>query len=73
MVNDDKNMLLCPPEVADLLRIKPQTLALWRCSGRSGLKFIRIGKAIRYRESDVFDFLKRNTGTSTAALNAERN
>jgi excisionase family DNA binding protein len=62
--------LMTAAEVAAMLRVEQQTLALWRCTGRSGLRFIRIGKSIRYRRADVNSFLERNTATSCAALDA---
>jgi excisionase family DNA binding protein len=66
----DTTELMTPAEVAALLRVNVQTLALWRCTGRGGLRFIRIGKSIRYRRAAVDEFLNRNTGTSCAALDA---
>ncbi|MGD0463965.1 MAG: helix-turn-helix domain-containing protein [Tepidisphaeraceae bacterium] len=62
--------LRTPAEVAALLRVNVQTLALWRCTGRSGLRFIRIGKSIRYRRADVMAYLEKNSGTSCAELDA---
>jgi excisionase family DNA binding protein len=64
------NELMTPIETAKLLRVGVQTLALWRCTGRSGLQFIRVGKSIRYRKSAVMDFLEKNSATSCAALDA---
>jgi predicted site-specific integrase-resolvase len=73
-IDESKSSLLLPNEVAELLRVKVQTLALWRSTGRGGLPFIRLGnKAIRYRESDVQVFLTQNTATSTAAMDALNN
>jgi excisionase family DNA binding protein len=72
MLNADTDAtdLMTPAEVAAMLRVNVQTLALWRCSGRSDLRFTRIGKSIRYRRADVLDFIEKNSGTSTAALDA---
>ncbi|QEL14653.1 helix-turn-helix domain-containing protein [Limnoglobus roseus] len=45
--------LLTEDEAANLLRVKPNTLATWRMSGRYNLPFVRVGRAIRYRAADV--------------------
>jgi excisionase family DNA binding protein len=66
----DSSELLTPAEVAALLRVEVQTLSVWRCSGRGGLRFVRVGKSIRYRRADVLDFIERNSATSCAQLSA---
>lgn len=62
MLNED--------EAAELLGIKPQTLAVWRCRGANDLKFVKVGRAVRYRLSDVEAWVEKRTGTSVAAVNA---
>jgi len=48
-------------QAAAFLRIKAQTLNLWRSQGR-GPNYIRIGgNAIRYRLEDLNDYLKKQT------------
>ncbi len=37
----------------------PGTLAVWACTKRYNLKFIRIGRSVRYRKSDLDEFLAR--------------
>lgn len=49
--------LLSPPQAADYLGVKPQTLAAWRCTRRYPLPYVRVGHSIRYRESDLRAFL----------------
>lgn len=53
--------LLDERKTAKLLGIAPNTLAQWRFSGKVDLPFIRMGRNIRYRVSDIEDFLRRNT------------
>lgn len=51
--------ILTEEEAAKLLQIRPQTLALWRCSGRYAIPFVRLGpKLIRYRREDLDAFLE---------------
>ena len=46
---------------ADYLGIKPHTLEVWRASGRYALPFVRVGRRIKYRRSDLDRFLEQNT------------
>jgi len=56
-----KNRLLTRKEAADLLGLKPQTLAKWAMTGQH-LPVIRIGKkAVRYCSEEIESFIKRNT------------
>lgn len=43
---------LTTAELAERLNVAPGTLSGWRVFGR-GPQFIRMGKLVRYRESDV--------------------
>jgi excisionase family DNA binding protein len=46
--------LLTSSELADRLRISPQTLARWRgLPDLNGLRFVKVGDQIRYRADDV--------------------
>jgi excisionase family DNA binding protein len=47
-----------PAELAERLKIKTRTLQDWRSSGQ-GPSFIRVGRVIRYRKSDVEDWLNK--------------
>lgn len=63
--------LLSREEVAEMLGIKTHTLAVWATTGRHGLKFIRVGgNRVRYRLSDVEEWLAAHTATCTSAARA---
>lgn len=49
-------MLLTQQEVADYLRISTKTLERDRWQG-TGLPFLKIGRSVRYRASDVLEFI----------------
>lgn len=52
--------LLTTEEAATMLGVQAQTLAVWRCKHRNGdLKYVQLGRLIRYREIDVLDFIDR--------------
>lgn len=49
--------LLTPNQVADYLGIDEQTLAVWRCTKRYKLAYIKTGRLVRYKLEDLNDFL----------------
>ena len=53
--------LLTRAQAAAYLHCRPQTLAIWASTGRYGLPFVRVGRLVRYRVSDLDDFLTRRT------------
>ena len=50
--------LLNEDDAAALLGVEATTLAVWRCTKRYGLAYVRVGRLIRYKESDLLDFLE---------------
>jgi phage terminase Nu1 subunit (DNA packaging protein) len=58
--------LLTEVAAAKLLKLSVRTLQAWRCRSM-GPAFVRVGRAIRYRYSDLIAWLRSNTvnpGTS---------
>ena len=53
--------LLDVRNAAAALDVKPQTLAVWRASGRYPLPFIKVGRSVRYRAADLQKFLESRT------------
>ncbi|MBE0567980.1 MAG: helix-turn-helix domain-containing protein [Krumholzibacteria bacterium] len=49
--------LLTPEQTAEILGVKPATLACWRCTKRYPLPYGNIGRMVRYRRSDVDRFI----------------
>jgi len=46
--------LLKPSDVADLLGVKESTLEAWRSRGTGpALPFVKVGHAVRYRDTDI--------------------
>jgi excisionase family DNA binding protein len=45
-------------QAAEYLGIAPATLTQWRCTGRHALPFLRVGRLIRYRVSDLDAWLE---------------
>jgi len=57
--------LLDTPEAAMYLgNLQPTTLEQWRWNGK-GPKFIKLNRAVRYRRSDLDEFIERRIFGST--------
>lgn len=50
---------ISPAEAAQVLGVKESTLAVWRSTGRYQLPFSKSGRLIRYRVSDLAEFINR--------------
>lgn len=54
-------------EAAKILDTSPGTLSVWRCTGRYALPFVKIGRKVRYRRSDLAAWIEsriRETGAT---------
>lgn len=60
--------LLTRQEAAEYLGVKPQTLAVWASVGRYGLRFVKVGRRVRYRKEDLDRFLDERTATQTGQV-----
>jgi excisionase family DNA binding protein len=61
--------LLTPTETAELLGVARETLAMWRCTRRVELPFVRVGRCVRYLPEDVQRFVAARRVTGSADLN----
>jgi hypothetical protein len=52
-------MLMNRKEAAEFLRVAESTLAYWKCVGRYDLKYVKIGRLVKYRMSDLKDFIEK--------------
>ncbi|MDD4194969.1 MAG: helix-turn-helix domain-containing protein [Syntrophorhabdaceae bacterium] len=59
------NKMYTTKTAAIKLSLSPATLEAWRCRG-GGPKFVKLGKAVRYRLEDLDEFLKSKTRISTS-------
>lgn len=55
-----KSDLVSREEAAEFLGVRPQTLATWASSRRYVLPFVKIGRRVLYRLSDLNAFIERN-------------
>jgi hypothetical protein len=57
----DQSKLLSPDRAAQVLDTTTQTLANWRATGRYVLPYVKVGRLVRYRQSDLTAFITANT------------
>lgn len=61
-----KDTLHDTPQAAQYLGdLKPETLEAWRCRG-GGPRFVKLGRSVRYRESDLDAFIESRLRASTS-------
>jgi predicted DNA-binding transcriptional regulator AlpA len=62
--NNRNEQFLNDKQLAEMLNMKPETLKNWRWEGKGPI-FIKIGRNVRYRMSDVLNYINGNVRTST--------
>ncbi|MCY1450996.1 hypothetical protein D9M71_678400 [compost metagenome] len=65
---DAPPVLIDDKQVAQVLGVSPNTLAIWRSLGRYNIPFIKSGRLVRYRVDDLAKFLARRTVTHTGKI-----
>lgn len=50
--------LFSDEEAAEYLHTASGTLAVWRCTGRVNLPYVKIGRRVLYREDDLKAFIE---------------
>ncbi len=46
-------------QAAQALEVKPATLCNWRCTGRYNLPFVKTGRLVRYRTTDLAEWIAK--------------
>jgi len=57
----DKDTLISAIDAAKMLGVCVNTLSIWRSTGRYNLPFVRIGRLVKYKLSDINEFIKMRT------------
>ena len=55
------DQLLTRKEAAKILGVKSTTMAHWTCVGRYNLPYVKIGRLVKYRSSDIQNFINNNS------------
>lgn len=59
--NPQNDPLYSVEAAAEYLGVAVNTMSVWRSTGRYDLPYIKVGRLVRYRLSDLQAFLARNT------------
>lgn len=51
--------LLDTRAAAEVLGVTPRTLEVWRCTKRQPLPYVKVGRLVKYRRSDLDAFIAR--------------
>jgi excisionase family DNA binding protein len=54
------DVLATPEQAAKLIQINASTLQKWRSTGENNIPFVKIGRSVRYRVSDLRDYVERH-------------
>jgi predicted DNA-binding transcriptional regulator AlpA len=65
---DTPDRLMPDDETGQMLGVTVGTLATWRSTNRYDLPFVRVGRLIRYRLSDVRQWIDSRTEATTQAV-----
>ena len=69
-VNEPKSFhlddLLLPEQTAAILCVTTGTLSVWRSTRRYTLKYVKVGRMVRYRYRDILEFIDLRTQTHVA-------
>jgi len=60
--------LLDETQAAQYLNVEARTLAVWRSTGRYDLPFVKIGRCVRYKKSDLDAWIEKRTRGSSDSV-----
>jgi hypothetical protein len=63
------NNLLTPAQTAETLGVTIGTLAVWRCTARYPLSFVKIGRRVMYRQNDINNFIEKSVCSNSEMEN----
>ena len=61
MTQAAQSPLLPPKQAAAYLGVSLGTLEVWRCKKRYPLPYVKVGRLVKYRQSDLDAFLEART------------
>ena len=53
--------MITPQQAADYLGVKPETLSVWRCTRKHPIPFVKVGRKVCYRKSDLDRYIQSRT------------
>jgi excisionase family DNA binding protein len=64
--NQSTDPLFTPKETSEYLGITKDTLSVWRCVGRYNIPYLKVGRLVKYRKSDLDAWLAGRTHSTEA-------
>ena len=64
--------LLTRKQTAEFLGVTEGTLAVWACTKRYELAYIKIGRLVKYRQSDILIFLEKRRHNDNIHSNGDK-
>lgn len=61
------NQMLSNRDAAAYLGVAESTLNNWRWHGKRELQYVKIGRIVRYKKSDLDEFISSNSRTHTGS------
>jgi excisionase family DNA binding protein len=61
VIQDQSKSLFTPKEASEYLGVSQDTMSVWRCVGRYNIPFIKVGRLVKYRKSDLDAWLEKRT------------
>lgn len=55
-------------QAASYLGLSKETLSIWRSTGRYNLRYIKVGRLVRYTAGDLKAFIESRTRTHTSEV-----
>lgn len=49
---------ITPPQAAELLGVSVGTLEVWRCTKRYAIPYLKCGRLVRYKRSDLIGWIE---------------
>ncbi len=59
--NQATNPFLTPKAASEYLGVSKETLSVWRCTGRYAIPYLKVGRLVKYRKSDLDSWLEKRT------------
>ena len=59
MPNQETTKLLTPHEAGEYLGVAPETLNVWRATRRYKIPYVKVGRSVRYRLTDLEAFVQQ--------------
>lgn len=59
--NQSTDLLFTPKQASNYLGVAHDTLSVWRCVGRYNIPYIKVGRLVKYRKSDLDAWLEKRT------------